>query len=57
MNPLTFVIVLLLQVIRFVLVAAMSLIVTGLTLVIAPFWAIYRVFKPKKWVYDPNRDE
>ena len=57
MNPLTVAIVLLLQVIRFVFVAAMSLIVTGLTLVIAPFWVVYRIFKPKKWVYDPNRDE
>lgn len=56
MNSLTFVIVLFLQVIRFVLMAAMSLIVAGLTLVIAPFWAIYRVFKPKKWKYDPNRE-
>lgn len=56
MNPLTFVIVLLLQVIRFILMAVMSLTVMGLTLLVAPLWAVYRVLSPKKWKYDPNRE-
>lgn len=56
MNPFTFFVVLLLQAIRLVLMTAMGLAVTAVTLVVAPFWAIYRMWKPKQWKYDPNKD-